>query len=222
VVTVKHTASCAILTKSDAIAFAHDVLAAAGHVPEAAPRVVGVTASDLVQARALAGLHKMGSVPSFDHAIAHELTHMLAARAGAADADTIPVRVIRRPVETAEALVVPEDGWYARQYADGWALPTPMSAGEFAHPEVQAIRRWNAEDGTLSHQRERTATTTARAWTAGDVPEGDVIVCGAIPDSPHIRYSCTFRVPRWDVAETANRYDATHILVLPATLDGGK
>jgi hypothetical protein len=196
------------LSKPDAIAFAHDVLAAAGHVPEAAPRVVEVTAEDMRLTRRVTADH-----PQYE---ADLLNARLTARAGAVHADTIPVRVIRRPVETAATIADPRN-----QNSDAVQLFCEtvngdrfvMTAGQW--PPQRECARWSA-DGVTWHRR--TATTTARAWTAEMIPGGalalyiggnvhDFYLPGASPD---------------DVAAYCNRHGIDEIAILPATLDGGK
>ena len=131
----------------------------------------------------------------------------LRARAGATD--TIPVRVIRRPTETVSALVVPEDGLYARRFDDGSVGPISFhyNEGERPTPDTAAIRRIDTDAPTT--WIERTTTQQPRAWQAGDVPKG-VIVTYAL--GAHA-YFATY--PRADIAVFLNRQNAPYILVLP-------
>jgi hypothetical protein len=186
------------------------------HVPEAAARVVG--------GRELYEAYYDGSGVNWDDLTAYgtegwtRAAARLTARAAAADADTIPVRVIRRPVETTTALVVPETGWYAERYVDGTMGGPFYYPADSANPDdtCAAIRRIDTDAPTT--WIERGATTTARAWTAEMIPEG---VCALYRGGAIVDY---FGVgsKRETVAIYATRKDIDTIAILPATLEGGQ
>ncbi len=124
----------------------------------------------------------------------------------------LPLVVVRRPVETTTALVVPEDagvsGEIVVEYTNGARRLTATKIAE----DWKSVARWCIPGQPWT---ERTTVQTARAWTAGDVPEGEVVY-----------YSKDGLPYSWDTAKTkrstilnfANDTNAHALLVLP-TLD---
>jgi hypothetical protein len=175
------------LSKPDAIAFAHDVLAAAGHVPEAAPRVV--TGRDILRELNNVGVYlsHRGDTYVSDamYAALDRAAARLTARAGAttnsASADssvvvtetaagiqTVPVAIVRRPVETTTALPMPWDRGVSRSTIIVAQCEPDMPCRLITAEQLstyEAPVRW-----CLPGQAwvERTPVQTARAWTAGD------------------------------------------------------
>jgi hypothetical protein len=128
---------------------------------------------------------------------------------------TIPVTVVRRPVETGASIADPrnqndEAVQLFCETVNGDRFVT--TAGQW--PPQRECARWSA-DGVTWHRR--TTVQTARAWTAGDVPEARGHVLGFVGEQ--LLRCGNPRESREELAKQFNRMGCTHIVILPATLD---
>jgi hypothetical protein len=125
-------------------------------------------------------------------------------------------RIVHRPTTEVSTLVVPED---VGVEVSVFVVTTCHGKGVWEATRVDKCRdevaRWSA-DGITWHSR--TTTTEPREWQARDVGCGVVVSYNA--DGSRSVYDEA--MGRSYIAAELNRINATHIIVLPATLDGGK
>ncbi len=178
------------LSKPDAIAFAGDVLAAAGAAPaldvEAVAREISYSAPCCSggrdrREREIAAILRRHALPAAPRAVVEvqwndvaaagccltdsERAEFINARLRARATTTAAPQWITAPArEVAGGLVVPEDGVYVREYTDGRHLPVHENGGDTMRTDVVRIRRIDTDAPTT--WIERSAPTTVREWTA--------------------------------------------------------
>jgi hypothetical protein len=123
--------------------------------------------------------------------------------------DTIPVRVVRRPVERPSAfLAAPSAGLYLKRSQDGEISgPVRLPEGCIVGRSAAAICRVDTDAPTWI---ERTTVQTARAWTEEDIGDGAIVAwfpSGAVETYPSGH--------RDDAVVWLNKHNAHAIAVLP-------
>jgi hypothetical protein len=127
---------------------------------------------------------------------------------------------VPKPDRTPAPLVVPEDGWYAKRFANASkdlsiaSSTTFYKRGEVMLDQYAAIVK--LDGGTVMSWVERDPTPAG--WTADDIPAGHVVLYGAVESvtAPDGRIVAMHRgCARMMVAERANDIDAYGLAVLP-------
>jgi len=142
---------------------------------------------------------------------------------GAVDADTIPVRVIRRPVETVSTIKTPKECGVR----DTEKVVVEYDMGKQQLREAALVNSYmtsglpnDAERWCIPGQpwTNRTTVETARAWTGADIPDGVVFTRQS---NGCVGESWAADTDRSLVARDLNDFGTAVCYVMP-TLVGGK